>query len=208
MGLFFVLFHKTLIFIIKNSMEYCIYLFTFPNGKYYVGRTNNYEQRLATHKHKASKKIRHELYWAINKYGWDNVKKEVLDKSNTLEEIVAMEYEYIVKYDSIRNGYNMTENTKVGGSNWIGRENSEEFMDFKEYMSKVMSGKNNGMYGKSHKEETIKLQKQKAKGRFSLPWFIEKYGEEEGTNRYESRRQFLKNRNMNRAIDGKFSSLN
>ena len=187
-------------------MEYCVYLFTFPNGKYYVGRTNDYEQRLATHKHKANKKTKHELYWAIKKYGWDNIKKEVLEKANTLEEIVAMEYEYIVKYNSIRNGYNMTENTNVGGNNWIGKKDSLEFLEFKQYMSEIMCGENNGMYGKSHSDETIKLQKEKAKGRFSLPWFIEKYGEHEGKTKYENRRHFLRNRQLKRSNDGKFSS--
>lgn len=185
-------------------MEHYIYLFTFPNGKHYVGRTNNYVQRLATHKYKAEKKTRHELYWAINKYGWENISKEIIDTISTLDETIAKEYEYIVKYDSIRNGYNMTENTKVGGSNWIGRENSKEFLEFKEYMKIVNSGENNGMYGKQHSLDAIKKQKAAAKGRYSLPWFIEKYGESEGKLKYENRCAFLKNRNINRSNNGRF----
>ena len=185
-------------------MEHCIYLFSFPNGKHYVGRTNDYEQRMTTHKYKANKKVRHEFYWAINKYGWDNIDKRIIDTSNTLEDAIAKEYEYIVKYNSIREGYNMTENTKVGGNNWIGREDSDEFKMYKEYMKIKNGGKNNGMYGKKHSLYTKEAQKQKAKGRFSLPWFIEKYGEVDGTNRYEDRREFLRNRNINRTA-GKFS---
>ncbi len=185
-------------------MEHYIYLFTFPNGKHYVGRTNDYEQRMTTHKYKACKKVRHEFYWAINKHGWDNIERKIIDTVQILEEAIAREYECIVKYDSIRKGYNMTENTKVGGNNWIGREDSEEFHMFKEYMKIKNGGKNNGMYGKKHSLDTKTTQKQKAKGRFSLPWFIEKYGEYEGNKKYEDRRDFLRNRNMNR-ISGKFS---
>ena len=187
-------------------MEHYIYLFTFPNGKYYVGRTNDYDKRMTTHKHKASKKVRHEFYWAINKYGWDEIDHKIIDTADTLAEAVAKEYECIVKYDSIRNGYNMTENTKVGGNNWIGREGSEEFNAFKEYMKIKNGGKNNGMYGKKHSEDTKTVQKEKAKGRFSLPWFIERHGEDNGTRKYEERRDFLRNRNMNRS-SGKFSKL-
>ena len=185
-------------------MAYVIYLFTFPHGKYYGERTENFNARLAAHKYDASKKSRHELYWAINKHGWDNIKKEIIDTVDTLEEAVAKEYEYIVKYNSVRNGYNMTENTKVGGNNWTGREGSEEFFMFKEYMKEVNGGENNGMYGKSHSSKTRAIQKQKAKGRFSLPWFVEKYGEDVGKQKYEDRRQFLKSRNMKRSSNGTF----
>lgn len=185
-------------------MDHCIYLFTFPNGKHYVGRAKNYHSRLISHKSKATKKVKLILYYAINKYGWENVTKEIIDTANTLEEAVAKEYEYIVKYNSIRNGYNMTENTRVGGSCWVGRKDSKEFLEFKEYMKIVNSGKNNGMYGKQHSEDTIKKQKKAAQGRYSLPWFIEKYGELEGKLKYENRCIFLKNRSMNRSNNGRF----
>ena len=186
-------------------MAYVIYLFTFPHGKHYVGRTDDFNARLAAHKYDASKKSRHELYWGINKYGWDNITKDIIDTASTLEDAVAKEYEYIVKYDSVRKGYNMTENTKIGGNNWIGREDSEEFIMFKEYMKEVNGGENNGMYGKSHSLETKAKQKEKAKGRFSLPWFIEKYGEQVGKEKYEERRTFLKTRTMKRSFNGTFA---
>jgi group I intron endonuclease len=184
-------------------MQY-IYLLTFPNKKYYVGRTNNYESRMIKHQSRARLKSRHELYWAINKYGWDNITKEIIDTVDTLEEAVAKEYERIVEYNSVRNGYNMTENTKVGGYVWVGREDSEEFFMFKEQMKIAMSGENNGMYGKTHTEETKTKQRERAKGRFSLSWFIEKYGEKIGKEKYEERRIFLKSRNMKRSSNGTF----
>ena len=53
------------------------------------------------------------------------------------------------------------------------------------------------MFGRKHTEDTINKQKNKAKGRFSLEWFVNKYGNEEGNKKYEERRQFLKNRKIN-----------
>ncbi len=43
--------------------------------------------------------------------------------------------------------------------------------------------------------------KDKAKGRFTLPWYIQKYGEELGTQKYNDRCQALKNRNYNKFKD-------
>ena len=182
-------------------MEYVIYLFEFPNGKFYVGRTNDYEGRLATHKHQALKKRRHQLYWAIRKYGWDNVKKSVIDTTLTLEDLVALEYDYIVKYKSIRNGYTMTKNTNVGGDNWEGRRDSEEYREFVLRMKDIRLGDKNGMYNKNHSEDTKELLKQKAKGRFSKEWFIERYGEIEGLEKYSERCLTLKNRNYSEFKD-------
>lgn len=182
-------------------MEYVIYLFEFPNGKFYVGRTNDYEGRLATHKYRATKKKRHQLYWAIRKYGWDNVKKTIIASAPTLEEIVALEYDFIVKYDSIRNGYNMTKNTKTGGDNWEGRRDSEEYLEFCDKMRRLNLKGQNPTRGKNHSEDTKVLLKQKAKGRFSKEWFIERYGETEGITKYNERCSALKNRDYSKFKD-------
>jgi group I intron endonuclease len=182
-------------------MKYVIYLFEFPNGKFYVGRTNDFEGRLATHKHQVTKKKRHQLYWAIRKYGWDNIKKSIIASASTLEEIVALEYEFIVKYDSIRSGYNMTENTKIGGDNWEGRRDGEEYREFLLNMREIRLGEKNGMYRKRHSKETKVLLKEKAKGRYSKEWFISKYGEAEGLDRYNKRCLALKNRDYTKLKD-------
>ena len=186
-------------------MQYVIYLFKFPNGKYYVGRTNDYESRLASHKYSSKKRRTLAVHKAINKYGWDNVEKTIIDTIETLEESIAREFEYIVKYDCIRNGYNLTNRTDGGGDQWLDRKDTQEFKDFQKKMSEVTSGEKNGMYGKSQKEESKLKMKEKAKGRFSLPWFIEKYGEIEGTQKYKDRGAFLKSRKLKHSPDGKFT---
>ena len=177
-----------------------IYLLSFPNGKHYVGRTrNSLEQRLIEHKTRATKGYQHPLYYAINKYGWENVAKAKLYTASTEEELVIKELEFIKNFNSLQNGYNLTLNTEIGGDNWKGRRDTREYSEFVEKMKEVNSF--NRMHGKSHSEETKQLQKEKAKGRFSLPWFIERYGEEEGQFKYKERNQKLKNRNYKEMKD-------
>lgn len=180
-------------------MKQFIYKFEFPNGKIYIGRTEDFNRRLAEHKRSAIVHPKYsKLYKAINKYGWDNIKKEIIDEVDSLQEAIAREYEWIVKYDCFRKGYNSTLNTIEGGNNWAGREDSKEFEEFRKYMSVTMKGANNGMWGKKHNDKTRKLLKQKAKGRFTLPWFIKKYGEQEGTQKYQDRCNSLRIRNLKR----------
>lgn len=165
-----------------------IYLLSFPNGKHYVGRTkNSLEQRCTEHKARAVHGHQHPLYHAINKYGWENVKKEVLHLATSHEELVIKELEFILHFNSLANGYNLTINTEIGGDNWEGRRDSEEYNLFVEKMKLLTSGGNNGMYGRKHSKESTDKMKRKAVGRFTLSWFQEKYGEVEGKVRYENR---------------------
>jgi group I intron endonuclease len=177
-----------------------IYLLSFPNGKHYVGRTKNpLNQRLTEHKTRATKDYQHPLYYAINKHGWDNVIKTQLFTTVIEEELVLKELEYIKHYNSFYNGYNLTLNTEIGGDNWKSRRDTPEYELFVEKMKEINS--KNRMHGKTHSEATKDLQKEKAKGRFSLPWFIERYGEEEGQFKYKERNQKLKNRNYKEMKD-------
>ena len=165
-----------------------IYLFSFPNGKHYVGRTkNSFEQRCTEHKYNVDKKAQHPLYYALNKYGWDDVEKRVLEEVNTHEQSVLRELDYIIHYDSLINGYNLTYNTQIGGDNWEGRRDTEEYNQFVKKMSSISYGENNSMFGKNHSEQTIKLLKEKAKGRYTLDWFKERYGDIEGIEKYNQR---------------------
>ncbi len=172
-----------------------IYKITSPNGKVYIGRTSDFNRRMAEHKYNAlTRKFPNSLYKAIRKYGWDSMSKTVLfeiesDKAQKLEE------ELIVAYNSVRGGYNDSY-AGTGGDQWIGKRDTNEFMEFVSKMKTINSGKSNGMYGKEHTEEAKEKQKEKAKGRFSLPWFIERHGEEEGTTLYNKRCQDLKNRKI------------
>lgn len=177
-----------------------IYLLKFPNGKHYVGRTKNtLEQRCTEHKARAVHGHQHPLYHAINKYGWENVTKEVLCTATTHNELVLKELEFILQYDSLSNGYNLTINTEIGGDNWEGRRDSKEYQSFVDKM-KVLNSSGR-MHGKSHNQSSKDQMKLKAKGRFSLEWFQERNGIEEGERLYKERNQKLKNRDYGKMKD-------
>jgi hypothetical protein len=80
----------------------------------------------------------------------------------------------------------------------------KHWKNMKSILSKKHSGSGNAMYGKSHSEETKQKQKEKAKGRFSLEWYIDRNGKEEGTQLYEGRKLWLKNRNLKKDSKGRF----
>lgn len=194
------------ILIVPIMSNYVIYKLTSPSGKIYIGRTNDFDKRMISHKSWSVKKDgeKRPLYKAIRFHGWDNFIKEIIDTVETEQESVAKELEYIVKFNSVREGYNSTYETNEGGDNWEGKRDTKEYRAFVRKMKKINAGEGNGMHGKTHKEETKLLQKEKAKGRFSLPWFIEKYGEREGYDKYHTRCEALSSRKMKRDSNGVF----
>ena len=84
---------------------YVVYKHTCPNGKVYIGITSNYSHRCCPSNYK------HNIRWqnAINKYGWDNIKHEILFRNLTKEEACKKEIELIAYYDSTnpKFGYNV-----------------------------------------------------------------------------------------------------
>jgi group I intron endonuclease len=87
-------------------------------------------------------------------------------------------------------GYNIGSIAK-GGDNITHHPGREAFI---EKMSEISSGENNPMFGRNHTEESIKKQKDKAKGRFTLPWFIDRYGKQKGQKKFDERRLMLAKR--------------
>lgn len=91
--------------------SYCVYKHTAPNGKSYIGITSQRPSArwLNGNGYQGQKKF----YNAIMKYGWSNIKHEVLYKGLTQEEACKKEIELIQQYDSVKNGYN----SSTGGEN-------------------------------------------------------------------------------------------
>lgn len=178
------------------------YIYKFQNkinGKVYIGRTDDFTRRLIEHRASVNSGRGYTLHNAIRKYGWDNFEYGVIDQAETLQEIIAKEYEHIVKHDSVRTGYNSTIETRTGGDNWAGRKDTLEYCNF---VAKMTIMNNQGkMHGKVHTEESVNKMKEKAKGRFTLPWYIERYGEHEGSQKYQARCEALKNRNYQKFKD-------
>jgi hypothetical protein len=66
----------------------------------------------------------------------------------------------------------------------IGRKAS---LETKRKMSQNRLGEKNSFYGKHHTDDVKSVMKEKAKGRYTLNWFIEKYGELNGKLKYEEK---------------------
>ncbi len=184
--------------------KHYIYKLTSPSGKAYIGRTTNFNSRLTRHLHKARSGYQHPLYDSIRKHGWDNFIKEVV--AEVVGDDIAYETEllFIKLFDTVNNGLNLQYNTKDGGDVWANRKDTSEYMAFVEKMKSINN--QSKMHGKKHSDQAKAKQKAAAVGRYSLDWFIQRHGLEEGTKKYEERRLFLKNRNLKKDGSGWFVS--
>ena len=180
-----------------------IYKISSPKGKVYIGRTKNFNGRMAEHKHNAlTKNAMYPIHKAIRKYGWDNMTKEIICEVEA-SQAQKLEEQFILAYDAVKKGYNDTY-TGGGGDPWVGRRDTKEYMVWIEKMKEINAGENNGMYGKTHRADTLDKLKAKAKGRFTLDWYKDRYGDSDGERLYEERRVWLKNRNLKKDENGRF----
>ncbi len=132
-----------------------IYRVLFPNGKSYIGQTiYDLEKRKKEHK-KDYNRLNFTFYYAIRKYGWEDLKWEILDVAETEEELNFKEQFWIKYYNTYLgnkncNGYNLT----MGGHGIRGYKPS---IETRNKMSKALKGKNAGEnhynYGKHLSEE-------------------------------------------------------
>ena len=182
-----------------------IYKITSPSGKVYIGRTKDFESRMNAHDYNAMVRLdENSLHRAIRKYGWGMMEREIICEVSHIK-APMLEEEFIKAYDSVRLGYNDTYKG-CGGDNFEGRPEALALM--KSRVSKALSGKGNPMYGKTHSDEARAKQKQKAKGRFSLEWYIDRNGSDDGIRLYEERGVWLKNRNLKKDSKGRFIKSN
>jgi group I intron endonuclease len=129
---------------------YCIK--NLINGKRYIGWTINSSKRWGDHKSalRRNSHINDYLQKAWNKYKEENFVFEIIEeypKNNDL--LKLMEIYFIAYYDSFwmdGKGYNLTR----GGEGAFGQPHTEEW---KENMSKKMSGENSPNYGKHFSKE-------------------------------------------------------
>lgn len=114
-----------------------IYKYTSPSNKVYIGQTIHEHTRYMRHK-----RIEwdNKFHRAIKKYGFEKFTYEVIftidndDRKRIKEKLDFMERYYIRKYDSLNNGYNLTE----GGEGGSGKHTEE----FKKMMSDKMKENN------------------------------------------------------------------
>lgn len=123
-----------------NEKQYIVYSHTTPNGKVYIGITSqtNPNRRWQNGLGYRTQPMFHR---AIVKYGWDNIKHEVLYSGLKKEEAEKIEIALIAMYDSTNpdHGYNVE-----NGGNCVGTHSEET----KSKISEAQKGSKNHMYGK------------------------------------------------------------
>ena len=90
-----------------------IYKITNPKGKIYIGQSTNIEERWEKgHKYNSGsgKKLKNSL----NKYGWENHKKEILEEC-VVEHLSERETYWIEYYNSYKKGLNSTSKGGIQG---------------------------------------------------------------------------------------------
>ena len=126
-------------------MSYTVYKHTSPSDKVYIGITSQKpEYRWSNGK---GYKESYHFYNAIQKYGWDNFKHEILFENLTKDEAEQKEIELIAFYksDNREFGYNIEH-----GGNSIGKISENT----KKILSELNKGENHPMYGKHLSAET------------------------------------------------------
>ena len=128
-------------------MAYAVYMHTCPNGKSYVGITKTPVKRRW---HNGGGYISQQYFYrAIQKYGWDNIKHDVLFEGLNEDEAKATEIRLIAERDltNSSNGYNVSPGGNLGNA---------------------LCGESNPFYGKHHSEEAKQKISQARRG--SQPW--------------------------------------
>lgn len=112
---------------------YSVYCHTFPNGKKYIGITNNPEKRWNNGKgYDTQPKMKR----AIDCYGWDNIKHEIIIDGLDYETAAKIEKIMISAYNSIEDGYNVS----IGGGDINGYYITS-------YLSEMINAANHYLYG-------------------------------------------------------------
>ena len=111
--------------ILKKDVVYCL---TFPSKKRYIGlTTQTLKERLREHIkesfRKGSKELNTKKARAIRKYMQFSV--EILGQSEDMDSLNSLEMEFIAKFDTVSNGYNIS----IGGGGSKGIVMSQETKD-------------------------------------------------------------------------------
>lgn len=107
-----------------DSLEqiFCVYCHTSPSGKKYIGITgSNPSKRWAGGLGYRKNPV---FYKAIEKYGWDNIRHEILEKGLTKEQAIAREIYYISLFKANEKGFGY--NATAGGDGCNGTPRSEK----------------------------------------------------------------------------------
>lgn len=143
-----------------TDKKYIVYKHTSPSGKVYIGITcQNPEQRWRSGK---GYKNNQPFYYAIQKYGWNNILHEIIACNLSHNEAQDMERRLIKEYHSTDKnfGYNIC----FGGEDgWVGVHHTEIA---KKKISLAKKGKPSSRKGVSLSDETKKKLSDSHKGKY------------------------------------------
>jgi group I intron endonuclease len=168
------------------------------NGKRYIGK-----DKFNDPNYLGSGRI---LNKAIKKYGRENFIKVIIEHCSSEEELNERERYWIniTNAQKSQKYYNIGEGG-LGGDNITHNPNRQSFIE------KMTIINNDPQYQRTrvgHSDSTKNNQRKAAQGRYTLQWFIDRHGQELGTQKYEERRYMLKNRDYTKFRDphtGQFS---
>lgn len=168
------------------------------NGKFYIGSSKDVEFRWSEHKKhlNGNYHINKKLQNAWNFYGKENFSFDILETVNECDLLVKEQfYLDMFKPHMKEIGYNINPSA-YGGDTITNNPNKEQII-------KNMTVANNigHMHGKKHSDEAKEKQRDRAVGRYTLEWFVAKYGTDNGTLKYKERNEKLANRNINYSYD-------
>ena len=131
--------------------NYTVYKHTAPNGKVYIGITC--QSVLARWGKDGNGYKSGHFRNAIKKYGWKNIKHDIIATGLTEEEATIAERKLIKRYHSRdpEKGYN---ELAGGGIGWRGMTHTDEA---KEKIRQSKLGEKNPMFGKKHTQEWIEM---------------------------------------------------
>lgn len=157
--------------------EFTVYCHTTPSGKKYIGMSKNPVKRWNQGKGYIKNLV---FYRAIQKYGWDNIKHEILFSGLSAEDAKKKERALIEEYNTrdIRYGYNLREGGdgtfseesrhlmsihRMGNKNTLGYVPSEETkMKISQSLKDYYKDRPGTFWGKHHTPDTIEKIKAKA----------------------------------------------
>jgi group I intron endonuclease len=134
-----------------------IYIFTFPNGKQYIGQSVNLAQRYRRHKRCSQQECAKQVVdRAIKKYGWSNVIKDEIECAE--EFLDEVEQTWIKNFETMDRKYGY--NRDSGGN---ANKHASDITLRRQSESKT--GNKNPMFGRTQSKETRLKQSISATGR-------------------------------------------
>ena len=122
-------------------MKYIVYCHTLHSKKYVGYTKKSMIERLEEHIEEALDGSDRHFYRAIRKYGVENIVSEQLCETTTKQAAKSKERYYVKKFDTFKNGYNMTHGGD--GGNTTEKYSEEEMKDLSNRRSMLQSGMKN-----------------------------------------------------------------